>query len=57
MTQYRFYLIADNRFKAVEVVECASDDEARARAREVMGAFAGVEVWTDGRLVAKVKAE
>jgi hypothetical protein len=59
MAQYRIYLLdANNRFRAVEVVECATDDEARAKAREVMGGlFAGAEVWTDGRLVAKIRGE
>ena len=55
MPVYRMYWVgADDHFKLVKSVECASDEEALATAETMMGEFAAMEVWETKRFVGRV---
>jgi hypothetical protein len=55
MQSYRCYLLdRDRRITAVEIVECADDDDAKLRSREICSTSQschGVEVWDNARRV------
>jgi hypothetical protein len=55
---YRVYWIGrGGHFEAAEYIECASHEEARTRALEVMGAFAKIEIWLGAQLIAQLPSE
>jgi hypothetical protein len=55
MVLYRFYWFgSDGHIKSAENVECASDDEAAAKAREQIGSYAAIEVWLGTRCVVRL---
>jgi hypothetical protein len=57
MSVYRLYGVgADDHFKSVKVVECASDADALAVAEKMIGHFAAIEVWEAGKRVGRVSA-
>jgi len=57
MPVYRLYGVgADDHFKSVKAVECASDVEALATAKKMIGRLAAIEVWEAGKLVGRVMA-
>jgi hypothetical protein len=50
---YRIYQIgADDRIKGAISFECATDQEALAKARELLKVFPLIEVWTGTRRIA-----
>jgi hypothetical protein len=55
MHSYRCYLLDTNRrITTVEIVECADDNDAKLRSREICSANQschGVEVWDNARRV------
>jgi hypothetical protein len=52
---YRIYQIgADDRIKGAINFECATDQEALARARELMKVFPSIEGWTGTRRIARM---
>ena len=55
MPLYRIYWIGgDGHIKAAENLECASDEEARTKALEVMGGFPMMEVWLGANRIAQL---
>ena len=61
MQTYRVYFLdSDDHIKAVEVISCADDAEARLRAVGLLGerrSFSSAEVWRDKDLVHQVRRE
>jgi hypothetical protein len=52
---YRIYQIgADDHIKGAIDFECATDQEALARARELLKVFPSIEVWTGMRRIARM---
>jgi hypothetical protein len=52
---YRVYGIGSSgHFEAADNIECASHEEARTRALEVMGAFVEMEIWLGTQLIARL---
>ena len=57
MALYRIYkLDADDHIADAENVECATDEEACAKALQMQGAYPAVEVWEGARRVARMGA-
>jgi hypothetical protein len=55
MALYRIYRVdALDHIADAENVECANDDEARAKALQLKGSYPVVEVWEGPRLVARI---
>ena len=55
MALYRVYKVdADDHIADAENLECANDDEARAKALQLKGDYPVVEVWEGARLVARI---
>jgi hypothetical protein len=55
MALYRIYRVdAADHIADAENVECADDEEACAKAREMQGYYPAVEVWEGSRLVARI---
>ncbi|MBS0562095.1 MAG: hypothetical protein JSR21_18775 [Proteobacteria bacterium] len=58
MDMYRVYLIGfSGHFEAVEVLHCASDDEALSLARGKMHDFPRAEIWSGKRRVGELARE
>jgi hypothetical protein len=58
MPYYRIYLLSeDDRIDDVREAHCTSDEEAIAAARGLIGDYPAVEIWTNGRLVGRFRAE
>jgi hypothetical protein len=54
---YRLYILdASDGVVAGQIIECADDAEARAKARPYVDGRA-VELWQDGRLVLRVEGK
>jgi hypothetical protein len=55
MALYRFYWFgSDGHIKAAENRDCASDEEAQAKALEMIAEHATLEVWLGARCVARL---
>jgi len=58
MPYYRIYLLSDDdRIEDVREAHCNSDQEAIAAARGLIGDYPAVEIWTNGNLVGRFRAE
>jgi hypothetical protein len=61
MQTYRVYFLsADDHIKAVEVIACRDDAEARLRAAGLLNerkTFTSVEVWRDKDMVHQIRRE
>jgi hypothetical protein len=58
MAAYRIYWFgADGHISAAQNLECSSDDQARARARDLVGEFQAAEVWNGRRRVVRLRAQ
>lgn len=58
MASYRIYWFgADNHISAAQNIECSSDEEARAKAKDLIGEFPAAEVWNGPRRVARLSAQ
>jgi hypothetical protein len=56
MAHYRIYLVnGDNHFIDADVVACPTDDDALARAAELVSNECGTEVWNLARLVGRLE--
>jgi hypothetical protein len=57
MPEYRFYLLgADDHIKGAENVECATDQDACLKARQMMRSHPSIEIWEGSRFVARIDA-
>ena len=51
---YRAYVVVADRFKAAEVLDCASDAEAVELARPLLAGGDAGEIWERARFVTRV---
>ena len=57
MPEYRAFIVAsDGRFSSVEPLVCSDDTDAIEKARRLVNGH-DVELWSGGRLVAKISHE
>jgi hypothetical protein len=58
MPFYRFYLfMADGHIGEAREAHCADDGRAVAKATEFIGLYPALEIWHEGRKVARLSAE
>ena len=58
MPLYRFYLfMADGHIGEAREADCADDAYAVAKAPELIGLYPALEIWNEGRKVARLSAE
>ena len=58
MPFYRFYLfMADDHIGEAREADCADDAGAIAKAGDFIGLYPALEIWNEGRKVARLSAE
>jgi hypothetical protein len=58
MPFYRFYLfMTDGHIGDAREAQCADDAQAIAKAAEFIGFYPALEIWNEGRKVARLSAE